>query len=212
MGRADALAAALALLEHPGMATRLVEHPRLPDGVQLLLAIAAGEAPALHEARVLTGRSEAILKQAAAFFIEQILLRPGLDSYRVLGGGRETSHGELRRNMALIMRWLHPDVVAKRASGSHLDRSLYANRVSQAWESIKTTERRLAYNASLAAIQTQPGSSGAASEFANAKAGKERRAYTAQTSEIRRTKRLAVHRLEPEDFWSRLLSFWGGRR
>jgi hypothetical protein len=212
MARADALVAALTLLERPGVAIRLAQLSRLPEGVTFLLAIAAGEAPALREASEMTGRSEAILQKAAGFFIEQILLPPGRDSYRVLGGDRETSQSELRRHMALIMRWLHPDVVSNGASGSHLDRSLYANRVTQAWDSIKTDERRVAYNASLAAQESKPSRGGAESKFVTANAGRERHNSTAQWSETRRTKQLAIHRLEPEDFWSRLLWFWGGRR
>ena len=50
------------------------------------------------------------VRKAAAFFIEQILLYPEADSYRVLGAERNAAAGELRRNMALLLRWLHPDL------------------------------------------------------------------------------------------------------
>ena len=53
--------------------------------------------------------------------------------------------------MALIMRWLHPDVVSNSALADRFDRGLYADRVTEAWEAIKTKERRAAYDLSLAA-------------------------------------------------------------
>ncbi len=82
-----AIVAALAMLEHPS-AARLAQSASLPKGVTFLLEVAVGEAHALREASQITGRSEEVLQKAAAFFIEQILLQPGADSYRILGGDR----------------------------------------------------------------------------------------------------------------------------
>ena len=79
-----------------------------------------------------------MVRQASAFFIEQILLGPDADSYRVLGADRKASAPELRRNMALLLRWLHPDM--------HHDHSIFAGRVTAAWETLKTPERRAAYD------------------------------------------------------------------
>ena len=100
------------------------------------------------------GRPEATLRKAAGFFIEQVLLSQGADHYRVLGGSRETSDANLRRHMALIMRWLHPDVVSGGGSATdYFDRRLYAERVTGAWEGIKTKERRAVYDASFRAVE-----------------------------------------------------------
>ena len=41
--------------------------------------------------------------------------------------------------MALLLRWLHPDI------GENSVRSVYAGRVTAAWERLKTAERRQAY-------------------------------------------------------------------
>ena len=49
------------------------------------------------------------LREAAGFYIEQILLHPDADHYRVLGSQPGAANTELRRNMALLIRWLHPD-------------------------------------------------------------------------------------------------------
>ena len=72
------------MLERPH-AAKLAGSSRLPEGVTFLLEIAAGEAYALSKAAELTGRTEATLQKAAGFFIEQVLLHPDGDSYRILG-------------------------------------------------------------------------------------------------------------------------------
>jgi hypothetical protein len=205
MAGAEALVVALALIERPH-AARLAQLSRLPAGVTLVLEIAAGDEQAIDKAGQLTGRSKMTLQKAAGFFIEQVLLHPGGDSYRILGCDRGKPLGELRRNMALIMRWMHPDVASSTSSGERLDRSLYTNRVTQAWETIKTEERRAAYNSSLAAsdkfdpvqhatVQTE-------------KASKIRR--VSKGNARKRRARLVVERLEPLGFWNRLRMILGG--
>ncbi len=121
----------------------------LPNGMTFLLEVAAGDIEALQEAAALTERPEVTLQEAAGFFIEQILFSGNEDNYRTLGASREASHAELRHHMALLIRWLHPDVLSGGASGSCFDRSLYVNRVTKAWEAVKTDERRAVYNGSL---------------------------------------------------------------
>ena len=88
----------------------------------------------------MTGRAEPFVTEAAAFFVEQILLDPDADSYRVLGSVPSSSSADLRRNMALLVRWLHPDV----AKGA--DRSRYVARVTYAWDDVKTPDRRSSYD------------------------------------------------------------------
>lgn len=85
-----------------------------------------------------TGRSEGQLRHAASFFVEQILLADSSDFHRVLGGDCDTPVDLLRRHMALMMRWSHPDVVQ---AGSSVDRSVFAGRVTGAWNALKTQER-----------------------------------------------------------------------
>jgi hypothetical protein len=199
MSRFDALVAAISMLEHPH-AAKLARNSRLPEGVTFLLEIAAGDAQALSRATHLTGRTEATLQKAAGFFIEQVLLYPGGDSYRILGSDRGTSLGELRRNMALIMRWLHPDVASNAASPNLLDRSLFASRITRAWETVKTDERRAAYNISLATKDSP------------LKRGKSTRALTKTVKMTHRiyarkdgsSKQLVMQRIKSEGFWNRL--------
>jgi len=141
MDRVPALNVAMDLMHHPLQAPRIRAAP-LPSGVVMLLRIAAGDAEATKQATALIGRSREVVREAAAFFIEQILLYPDANSYRVLGALPETAHTELRRNMALLLRWLHPDLDGQN------QRSVFAARVARAWNDLKTPERRAAYDQS----------------------------------------------------------------
>jgi hypothetical protein len=135
-----ALMAAIDLLHWPAR-VRLVRKLPLPDGVPILLRIVAGEEEAIRQAVAASGRSGETVHEAAAFFIEQILLGGEAEPYRVLGAKPDASTEELRRNMALLLRWLHPD---RDGPG---ERSVFAARVTLAWDRLKTPERRAAYDA-----------------------------------------------------------------
>jgi hypothetical protein len=142
MGEATALKLAVDLLHVPSR-VRPIRSAALPRDVLTLLEIAAGDEDATRRASESSGRTPEVVRNAAAFFIEQILLAPGADSYRVLGGTAQTSSSDLRRNMALLLRWLHPDM-EHNGTG---DRSMFAARITLAWDNLKTAERRAAYDA-----------------------------------------------------------------
>lgn len=147
MDETEALRIAIQLVHVPSR-VRQVRQERLPEGILLLLQVAAGDKEAIARAAILTGRPAPVAGEAAAFFIEQILLAPGADSYRVLGGAANTDSRELRRHMTLLLKWLHPDV--QRLG----ERSIFAKRVSLAWNDLKTPERRAAYDRTLRASRT----------------------------------------------------------
>jgi hypothetical protein len=135
-----ALQLALDLHQVPWRVRRVRAEP-LPDGMSRLLMVAAGDDPAGEAAAIAAlGRPLAVVRDAATFFIEQILLAPGTDSYRVLGAGPAASTSELRHNMALLMRWLHPDVAREG------ERAVLAARIAAAWNTLKTPQRRAAYD------------------------------------------------------------------
>jgi hypothetical protein len=142
MGQAATVKLAVDLLHMPSQ-VRSVRSAPLPDDVLILVRIAAGDEEATREAAESAGRPRYVVREAAAFFIEQVLLHPGADSYRVLGARPEAPYGELRRNMALLLKWLHPD------SDRQGQRAVFATRVTRAWNDLKTQERRAAYDRSL---------------------------------------------------------------
>ena len=118
----------------------VVKAAPLPDGMLCLLLIASDDEEAQGAGAEATGRSRDVVKIAAAFFIEQVLLSAESDSYRVLGARDTASNAELRRNMALLLKALHPDL------DQNKDRSVFAGRVTRAWEDLKTQDRRDAYD------------------------------------------------------------------
>lgn len=134
-----ALKVAIDLMHIPSQ-VRLFRSGPLPGGVLMLLRIAAGDEEAEQTAVALTGRSPETVRQAATFFIEQILFVPDADSYRVLGTSSQASPGELRRNVALLLRWLHPDLDPRG------ERSIFVGRVTTAWNNLKSPDRRAAYD------------------------------------------------------------------
>lgn len=122
----DAIAAALAILRDPHLA-RLAQSSPLPKGMTFLLEVAAGDGDALAAAHASTGRSQATLQKASGFFIEQVLLSRSGDNYRVLGASRDAPNAGLRRHMALILKWLHPDLFQGASEGKGFNRSAYVN-------------------------------------------------------------------------------------
>ncbi len=148
--RSEALAAALFLLHEPHLVRLARSHP-LPPGMTFLLEVAAGDIAAITGASRATGRSGATIGRAAGFFIEQVLFAPQTDSYRLLGANSESPDAELRRHMALLMRWLHPDLTVQGGTDRRFDKSAFASRITAAWDCLKTAERRAVYDASLCA-------------------------------------------------------------
>jgi hypothetical protein len=143
-----ALQAALQLVARPA-AVRHARESRLPENVLLVLEIAAGKADTLRYAQSITGLPHDTLRAAAGFFIEQVLFGRHADSYRILGASADAPRTRLRQHMILLMQWLHPDRQEQRASGSDIDRTVFIHRVTQAWEDLKSYERRVIYDQAL---------------------------------------------------------------
>src|SRR5262245_56335630 len=114
---------ALDLLQTPS-SVKILRGAALPPDVATLLRIAAGDEEACRQAATATRHSLKSVREAAAFYIEQILLHPDADHYRVLGASPDASTPELRRNMALLIRWLHPD-----QQNGGAERSIFTARV-----------------------------------------------------------------------------------
>jgi len=119
---------------------RLFRARPLPEGVVTLLRVASGDVEAERAAAAALDRSREVVRSAATFFIEQVLFAPHADAYRVLGANVQASADELRRNVGLLMKWVHPDVDARD------ERSIYVGRVTSAWNDLKSPERRAAYD------------------------------------------------------------------
>ena len=225
-----AIHAALTMAETPAL-LRSARRSALPPGMTFLLEVAANDTAAIAAATTLTGQSDETLRAACGFFIEQILLTNNEDSYRVLAASSDADASALRRHMALLMKWLHPDVAANAEFNNEIDRSVFANRVTQAWEDLKTEERRAAYARSIRkknnlfrrkrrhhrrdVKSTQP-----ARKAPDQKPGTSRKGTTSQTKKKmysstdkrRRHKRLIMRPLGQDSLFSRLVLFLKGQR
>jgi DnaJ-domain-containing protein 1 len=114
----------------------------LPEGLSAVIRIAAGDEELAGEWSSETGESAEAVTEACVFFLQQVLFAPGSDSYRVLGAAPDATQAKLREHYGLLMRWLHPD-----RQGEDGWESIYADRVNQAWQDLKTPKRRAEYDA-----------------------------------------------------------------
>lgn len=147
MSDTDALRAAIDLFHLPSQ-IRAVRTRPLPNGTKLLLRLAVGDTDAMREAEILSNRPQSAIRQAAIFFIEQILLDPDADEYRTLGLDHTATMSELRANMAPLLKWLHPDL------NDDTQKSTMAQQVIQAWKQVNTSEKLRRYPTTLARISS----------------------------------------------------------
>jgi hypothetical protein len=141
--KGSALEWALALLRAPGERHALRQKP-LPAGMEHLLGIAAGVVPdALAEAAVAFGEPEVRIREAAHFYVREVLFFPQADAYRVLGVASDANTAQIKDHHRLLQHWLHPDRLQSE------DDAVFAARVNSAWNRLRTAERRQAYDQAL---------------------------------------------------------------
>lgn len=204
-----ALRAALYVTAIPSRRQQLRNEP-LSAGVGLLLRIVANECGAIDFYAARTEKPPEELREAAAFYLEQAMFASHADSYRVLGTTRYAPAAELRRNLVLLCRWLHSDMC------EDWRRSVFLLRVTQAWNDLKTPERRAAYDALLdartapAAVSCIPRMSvGGKSAKAGAKKSSSQRERLRERTEKEQT--MSLRKSHPKGLW-RLMTFGRDRR
>lgn len=140
----NAVEQALALLRAPLQAGQL-RGREVPGDVLSLIRWAAGEEASLHAAAEQTGEAPADLREAAVLFLQQVLFAPDADSYRLLGVPEHAQHDVIKEHYGWLMRWLHPD--------RNLDDwdTVFADRVTRAWQNLRTPARRQDYDRARAA-------------------------------------------------------------
>src|SRR5215211_2304303 len=122
---------ALDLARMPVLAQSLEKFP-LPADIFDVMRIAAGSPEVCQAAARATGEPVGVLIAAARFYLQQVLLRPDADPYRVLGLPPGASRELARRHLRCLLQWLHPDV------NKDLD-SVYTERVLKAWREVSAS-------------------------------------------------------------------------
>lgn len=145
----NALEWALALLRAPGERHGLRQRP-LPEGIEALLAIAAGaSAEDLAAAAARLREPPEVVREAARFYVREVLFHPHADAYRVLGVASDASAATIKAHHRLLQHWLHPDRLQSQ------DDSVFAGRVNTAWNHLRSDARRRAYDEEQARLVPQ---------------------------------------------------------
>lgn len=108
MRKRPAIEIALDLREMPSLA-RIVRRRPLPPELTEVLRVAAGSEDVAQEFASKYRRSEAHIREASIFFLQQAVLFPGADSYRTLGLVPGAPPEQIREHRRWLLMWLHPD-------------------------------------------------------------------------------------------------------
>ena len=132
MKRQHVIELALDLARMPALARSSVV-PSVPPNIVELMRIAAAVPEACQAAVANTGEPSSVVVEAARFYLQQVLFRPGADCYRILGIEPTASRAAARDHMRWLLEWLHPDRNNNSWDG------VYAERVLKAWREVSGT-------------------------------------------------------------------------
>lgn len=135
----EAMELALGLLRVPSRRLSLRERP-LPDDVGVLIRLACGSPMLLRETAAMLHEPEAVVLEAARFYLQQVLFVQHADAYRVMGLRPDAPQPLVREHYQRLQRWLHPD-----RRGEDWE-ALYATRVNWAWGHLRSAQARHTYD------------------------------------------------------------------
>ncbi len=108
MEKRGAIELALDLYRHPTK-VKAVRKAALPIDVLKLVRIVAGSDDEISALNLTDLKSPTEMRDAAVFFIQQIMFQPNSAPHRVLGLGENASLQEIKDHKRLLLKWLHPD-------------------------------------------------------------------------------------------------------
>jgi len=114
----------------------------LPEGAGEVIRLAGAKEESLCAAAEVYQSDAVEIGEAARFFLQQVLLEPGADHYRVLGVSPDADNEQVRRQHRLLMRLFHPD----RHAGKECWTDSYATRVNEAYNVLRRPEARKRYH------------------------------------------------------------------
>lgn len=108
MGNRQAIDVAMGMYRRPTLVRATQEAP-LPEGMLTVIRIAAG---AEIEAGIISldrARNAEEAREAAIFFLQQVLFRPQSTSHGLLGLAADAKVEQVREHKRWLLKWLHPD-------------------------------------------------------------------------------------------------------
>src|SRR4029077_6382385 len=132
MAQPHVIELALDLARMPALA-RSSGVPAIPANIVELMRIAADFPEAWAAAAARRGEPTRVVIEAARFYLQQVLFRPGADCYRILGIAPTASRETARSHMRWLLEWLHPD-----RNHNSWD-AVYAERVLKAWREVSAS-------------------------------------------------------------------------
>ena len=108
MGNRQAIDVALGMYRRPAT-VRATQDAPLPEGMLTVIRIAAGAAVEAEIISLDRARNAEEAREAAVFFLQQVLFRPQSTSYRLLGLAAGAKLPQVREHKRWLLKWLHPD-------------------------------------------------------------------------------------------------------
>lgn len=108
MGKRQAIDVALAIYRRPSMVRATQEAP-LPEGMLTVIRIAAGVEVEAGIISLERARNAEEAREAAVFFLQQVLFRPYSTNYSLLGLTADANVEQVREHKRWLLKWLHPD-------------------------------------------------------------------------------------------------------
>jgi hypothetical protein len=105
---ASAVHDAWALYRQPVLSRKLSRMNFHPDMLELI-KIAAGDDETIRKWSEEIGTDADHLQDAAAFYLQQVMGRPGNDAYGTIGLAADASALDIKNHKRWLLKWLHPD-------------------------------------------------------------------------------------------------------
>ena len=125
MNKRGAIELALDIYRHPSK-VGAVRRAALPMDVLKLVRIVAGGDDEIAAQNLTDQKSPAEMRDAAVFFIQQIMFQSGNAPHRILGLSEDASPQQIKDHKRLLLKWLHPDRNQSKWEGVYFQRVLQA--------------------------------------------------------------------------------------
>jgi hypothetical protein len=125
MNTRGAVELALDLYRHPIKVTA-ARKSALPADILALIRIVAGSDDEMAALDLPDVKSPTEMREAAAFFMQQVMFQKDNDSHRILGLNSKSTAQQIKDHKRLLLKWLHPDRNQNKWERVYFQRVLHA--------------------------------------------------------------------------------------